>query len=299
MSVTRFKKISTKGVARKWRTSALALLLVGLFSNAATASEALLLEGRSADGVQIPSEAVEDPAHVFLATAKACKDYPASNLQLMEAGTRRVLKTWSCPPSRVAEIPAEKGVTVMTAGVPDKLIQLDATYRTQLQNAVANVLQGAGKACVFVVQQLPGGVVLDVRFSICDLSNIEQGKVRSEFGGAKLPYKGFEAVFSRQLLVIMCDETCHAAAQKDERSAPETYVRRAFPSLRDLKDCSREYVSAIEQIVAQDAEEARRCSNSEGTEYDAACIATQAVFESRQSSLEGERRRCGTKGSPR
>jgi hypothetical protein len=95
-----------------------------------------------------------------------------------------------------------------TIRVPDSLAALYRQYQLQLQTglsgALASTFLSSSDTCSLDVFQLPGGEIFKVDFSQCQFSPQEQEQVRSRFVGTQLPYKGFEAVFNRQLQVNLC-----------------------------------------------------------------------------------------------
>jgi|SRR5690348_11785440 hypothetical protein len=92
--------------------------------------------------------------------------------------------------------------------VPDRLASLYLQYQIELQaglsGELASTFLSSGDTCSLDVFQLPGGEIFKVDFLQCQFSPHEQEQIRSRLVGTQLPYKGFEAVFNRQLLVNVC-----------------------------------------------------------------------------------------------
>lgn len=93
-------------------------------------------------------------------------------------------------------------------GVPGTHALLYRRYQQELQGSLSNVLSSSslspGKKCSLSLLQLPGGEIFKIDFPQCQLPPGEQEQVRSRLIGVQLPYKGFEAVFNRQLFVNLC-----------------------------------------------------------------------------------------------
>lgn len=85
-------------------------------------------------------------------------------------------------------------------------VQLDASYRQQIRERIMMTWKHDGSAnghhCTIKVRQLPGGDVLGSEIvEPCDLSAAHRLAFRESLTNLRLPYAGFERVFSRYLTV--------------------------------------------------------------------------------------------------
>ena len=73
--------------------------------------------------------------------------------------------------------------------------------RTHILDALNSFSLSKDFVCTLHVSQLPGGEIMKVSFSGCDAPPDQQEKMSKRLMGVKLPYRGFEAVFRRELVI--------------------------------------------------------------------------------------------------
>jgi hypothetical protein len=148
------------------------------------------------------------------------------------------------PPAPLAS-PSE---TPVTPGKPLRSAYTEALYAT-INEVVGRAGIGATKvACHITLRQLPGGMVDEVAFGECTLTEVDRGTLRHALEAMTLPYTGFEPVFERSVAFFYCRE-CSTEQPQDQDAERER--RQAL--VRELERLRAERARLHAQVEAEEA----------------------------------------------